>query len=90
MASKKHYSNIEIYDSCIKVTFNPSDKGGVVTVGLLNEDTYVAQMNGREPRIIAFERWNADKDGYMTSGKYNEAVAYALGLSEARCALKNA
>lgn len=87
--NRKHYSDIFVYDSRVMVEFVSSENEGCVTVCLLSEDSYNAKKEGRTAYAIAFERWKADVDGYMTRGKFNEALAYALGLSEARRALED-
>lgn len=86
--NRKHYSDIHVYDSRIVIDFVTGDNEGTVTVCLMNADPYYEKKEGRKAYAIAFERWAADAEGYMTRGKYNEALAYALGLSEAREAIE--
>ena len=82
--NKKHYSDIYVYDCRVRTMFSEGDNEGCVTVCLMNEDPYYAEREGRKAYAIAFERWNTDAEGYMSRAKFNEALAYALGLSSAR------
>lgn len=88
-SSRKHYSDVFVYDSRVRTEFTSSENEGCVTVCLLSEDSYKAKKEGRAAYVIAFERWKTDAEGYMTRNKFNEALAYALGLSEARRALED-
>lgn len=89
MASdKKHYSDIYVYDGRIKLEFAHNDSEGCVTVCLMSEDPYDAEKEGRRAYAIAFERWKTNAEGYMSRAKFNEALSYALGLSEARKAIE--
>lgn len=87
-SNKKHYSDIYVYDGHIKLEFAHNDSEGCVTVCLMNEDPYDAEKEGRRAYAIAFERWKTDAEGYMSRAKFNEALSYALGLSEARSAIE--
>lgn len=77
MASKKHYSDIDVNDVCIKLEYTCNDSVGCVTVCLMNKDC-----------VIASNSWETDAEGYMTHAKFKEALSYALGLSEARIAVR--
>lgn len=88
-SNKKHYSDIHIYDSRVITQFVSGDNKGCVTVCLMNADPYHEKREGRAAYAIAFERWATDAEGYMSRAKFNEATAYALGLSEAREAIEN-
>lgn len=87
-SNKKHYSDINVYDGRIKLEFAHNDNEGCVTVCLMNEDPYNAEKEGRKAYAIAFQRWKTDAEGYMSRAKFNEAFAYAFGLSEARSAIE--
>lgn len=87
--NKKHYSDIHVYDSRVRTTFVEGDNEGCVTVCLMNADPYYEEKEGRKAYAIAFERWATDAEGYMSRAKFNEAMAYALGLSEARKAIED-
>ena len=87
-SNKKHYSDIYVYDGHIKLEFAHNDSEGCVTVCLMSEDPYDAEKEGRKAYAIAFERWKTDAEGYMSRAKFNEALSYALGLSEARQAIE--
>ena len=87
-SNKKHYSDINVYDGRIRLEFVNADKEGCVTVCLMNEDPYHAEKEGRKAYAIAFQRWKTDAEGYMSRAKFNEAFAYAFGLSEARSAIE--
>ena len=87
-SNKKHYSDIYVYDGHIKLEFAHNDSEGCVTVCLMSEDPYDAEKEGRRAYAIAFERWKTDAEGYMSRAKFNEALSYALGLSEARKAIE--
>lgn len=87
-SNKKHYSDIYVYDGRIKLEFAHNDSEGCVTVCLMSEDPYYAEKEGRRAYAIAFERWKTDAEGYMSRAKFNEALSYALGLSEARKAIE--
>ena len=87
-SNKKHYSDINVYDGRIKLELAHNDNEGCVTVCLMNEEPYYAKKAGRKAYAIAFQRWTTDADGYMTRAKFNEAFAYAIGLSEARNAIE--
>lgn len=87
-SNKKHYSDIYVYDGRIKLEFAHNDSEGCVTVCLMSEDPYDAEKEGRRAYAIAFERWKTDAEGYMSRAKFNEALSYALGLSEARKAIE--
>lgn len=77
MASKKHYSDIDVNDVCIKLEYTCNDNAGCVTVCLMNKDC-----------VVASNSWETDAEGYMTHAKFKEALSYALGLSEARIAVR--
>lgn len=87
-SNKKHYSDIYVYDGRIKLEFAHNDSEGCVTVCLMSEDPYDAEKEGRRAYAIAFERWKTDAEGYMSRAKFNEAISFALGLSEARKAIE--
>ena len=87
-SNKKHYSDIYVYDGHIKLEFAHNDSEGCVTVCLMSEDPYDAEKEGRKAYAIAFERWKTDAEGYMSRAKFNEALSFALGLSEARKAIE--
>ena len=87
-SNNKHYSDIYVYDGHIKLEFAHNDSEGCVTVCLMSEDPYDAEKEGRRAYAIAFERWKTDAEGYMSRAKFNEALSYALGLSEARKAIE--
>ena len=87
-SNKKHYSDINVYDGRIKLEFAHNDSEGCVTVCLMSEDPYYAEKEGRRAYAIAFERWKTDAEGYMSRAKFNEALSFALGLSEARKAIE--
>ena len=87
-SNKKHYSDIYVYDGRIKLEFAHNDSEGCVTVCLMSEDPYYAEKEGRKAYAIAFERWKTDAEGYMSRAKFNEALSFALGLSEARKAIE--
>ena len=87
-SNKKHYSDIYVYDGHIKLEFAHNDTEGCVTVCLMSEDPYDAEKEGRRAYAIAFERWKTDAEGYMSRAKFNEAISFALGLSEARKAIE--
>lgn len=87
-SNKKHYSDIYVYDGRIKLEFAHNDSEGCVTVCLMSEDPYGAEKEGRRAYAIAFERWKTDAEGYMSRAKFNEALSFALGLSEARNAIE--
>ena len=87
-SNKKHYSDIYVYDGHIKLEFAHNDSEGCVTVCLMSEDPYDAEKEGRRAYAIAFERWKTDAEGYMSRAKFNEALSFALGLSEARKAIE--
>ena len=86
--NKKHYSDIHVYDSRVRTQFYSNENEGCVTVCLMSEDPYNAEKEGRKAYAIAFERWATDAEGYMSRAKFNEAMAYALGLSSAREAIE--
>ena len=88
MASKKHYSDVDVNDVCIKLEYTCNDNCGHVTVCLMNESKHDAESKGREARIIASQCWETDTEGYMSHAKFKEALSYALGLSEARTAVR--
>ena len=87
-SNKKHYSDIYVFDGRIKLEFAHNDSEGCVTVCLMSEDPYYAEKEGRKAYAIAFQRWKTDAEGYMSRAKFNEAISYALGLSEARSAIE--
>lgn len=87
-SNKKHYSDIYVFDGRIKLEFAHNDSEGCVTVCLMSEDPYYAEKEGRKAYVIAFQRWKTDAEGYMSRAKFNEAISYALGLSEARSAIE--
>lgn len=87
-SNKKHYSDIYVFDGRIKLEFAHNDSEGCVTVCLMSEDPYYAEKEGRKAYAIAFQRWKTDAEGYMSRAKFNEAISYALGLSEARKAIE--
>ena len=87
-SNRKHYSDIYVYDGRIKLEFAHNDSEGCVTVCLMSEDPYDAEKEGHRAYAIAFERWKTDAEGYMSRAKFNEALSYALGLSEARKAIE--
>ena len=86
--NKKHYSDIYIYNSRVITQFTAGDNEGRVTVCLMNADPYHEEREGRKAYAIAFERWATDAEGYMSRAKFNEALAYAMGLSEAHKAIE--
>lgn len=78
---KKHLSDIFVYDERVDIAPGPgfcrgSFEGdeGAVAVKLMDEDG----------KTMCFEWFSTDGDGYMTRGEFSRAMAFALGLSEAR------
>ena len=80
MASKKHFSDVFVYDSHVKTEPDTTWCAGEFSG---DSGTVCVTLRDDSGHLLAFERWACDKLGYMSRGKFAEALAYSLGLSSA-------